>query len=153
MVSSMESDEARRQLHEIERGEAASWLHFADYDRWQPLAFGVWASTFVLSLGLLDGSPRSLATLALITAPWAYVAWDRQRRAVYPSGPMPPELRRSTWALVALSIVVAILSSSVYFAAGAWAAALAAGVATAGAVELYGRVYAADAERVRRRLT
>ena len=148
----MESDEARRQLHEIERGEAASWLHFAGHEWWQPLGFGIWSAAFVLSLGMLQGPPRSLVTLALIAAPLAYVRWDRQRRAVYPQGPMPRELWRSTWALVSLSIAVALFSPSVYFAAGAWVAALATGLATAAAVELYGRVYAADAERVRRRL-
>ena len=148
----MESDEARRQLREIERGEAASWLHFADHEWWLPVGFGIWAGAFVLSLGLLEGPPRGLATLALLAAPMVYVGWDRRRRAVYPQGPMPRELWRSTCALVALSIAVALLSPSVYFASGVWVAALATGIATAAAVELYGRVYAADTDRARRRL-
>jgi len=148
----MESHEARDQLHEIERGEAASWLHFAGHERWLPLGFGTWAGTFVLTMGLLDGALRSLAMLALIAAPLAYVAWDRARRPVYPQGPMPHELRRSSWALVVLSLGIALLSPSVYFAAGVWVAAATTALATAPAVELYGRIYASDAGRVRRRL-
>ncbi|MCP3423286.1 hypothetical protein [Nocardioides pinisoli] len=147
----MESAEARRLFREIERGEAASWLHFARRRRWQPLVFGVWAGMFVLSTAL-DGAARSLAALALIAAPLAYVARDRQRREVYPQGRMPRELRRSTWALVVLSPAVALLAFVVHVTAGTWLAAAATAVATVVAAEVYGRLYSADAEQVRRRL-
>lgn len=148
----MESDEVRRQIREIERGEAASWLHFAGHEWWQPLGLGAWAGVFVLSMGLLDGGTRSLALLALIAAPLLYGEWDRRRRAVYPQSRMPREMWRSTAALLILSPGVAILAATAYFAAGVGVAAATAAVATTVLVELYGRVYVADAERVRRRL-
>lgn len=148
----MESNEVRAQLLASERGEAASWLAFAKVDWWMAPSVGAWAFVFVWVAGIASDFVRPFATLALIFVPLAAAHWDKSRRGVYPSGSMPREFRRSSWALGALALSVAVVGGAVYFAAPLWLAALVVGLLAATVTEVYSRMYAADAARVRRRL-
>lgn len=147
----MESDDVREHLRHAERGEAAAWLTYSTHEWWQPLLFGAWAGAFVLGQSLAGGTSR-LLSLVLALLPLLYILWDRRRRPVYPIGSMPREMRRSTWVLAALSAVIIGLTWSTYTAASPGVGAVVAAVSTAVALELYGRVYDADAARVRARL-
>src|SRR5262245_41189236 len=96
-VSGMESnshrDSVREQLHEIERGEAASWVVYPPTPIGWPVGFGLWAAAFALVIGLLDGAVQGLVQVGLALAIGLAVAWDRRRRGTYPSGRPPRELR------------------------------------------------------------
>jgi hypothetical protein len=155
-LSNMESNQDREstqaQLHEIDRGEVASWVVYPPTPAWWPVFFGLWSAALVLVIGLLDGKTRSLTQLALVVVLLAFLAWDRRRRGTYPSGAPPREF---TWAIVGLTVAclaVAGLAWLVGAQVNVWAAAAIAGVGAWAADAWYEHRYAAIAAGIRERL-
>lgn len=155
-LSDMETDgprhSLREQLHEIERGESASWVVYPPTPRWWAVAFGGWAATLALVIGLLDGAVQSMVQLALVLVLCLMVAWDRRRRGSYPSGRPPRELHRAMLSLALGSTVVAGLAWGVGEQVGVGAAAAVAGAGGYAVVAWYEHQYAAAAARIRERL-
>jgi hypothetical protein len=152
-VSIMESnDDLRAQLREAERGEAASWVTYDAGSWWEPPLFGLWAAALVLSLGYLDGQAQALANLALVGFSFAFIWWQRRVRGVYPVHGAPREFGRSSLFFFPGVAVLVLAASVVYFLVEPWLAAVVVALATWAFVEVYGRLYEADAARVRRRI-
>jgi hypothetical protein len=142
----------RAQLHEIERGESASWVVYPPTPAWWALGFGLWAAALTLVVGLLDGLGNALATLGLVAVMGLAMAWDRRRRGTYPTGSPPRELRPAILRLVLGAVVVGGVA---WFAGAQIGLGVAVAVAAVGAwavVWWYEREYAATAARVRERL-
>lgn len=148
----MENDDLVAQLREADRGEAASWLAFAQVDAWVAPMFGLWAFAFVCVAGSFAESTRVFGMLLVTLAPIAFVLWDKRRRPVYPTGRMPREFWVSTVALVVLALAVTAVGMGVHFASNLWIAAIVTGLCTTAAVAFYGQLYARDADRLRRRI-
>ena len=144
--------ELQEQLHEIERGESASWVVYPRTPLWWPIGFGVWAAVFALTLGLLDGVVQALIELGLVLVMCAAMVWDRRRRGTYPTGQPPRELRPAMTILVLGAVVVGLLSWLVGAQLSIWLAAIVAGVGAWVVVSWYEHSYAAIAARVRERL-
>ena len=153
----MESDENReavlQQLHEIERGEAASWVVYPPTPRWWAVGYGLWAATFTLVVGLLDGATQALAQLGLVLAIGLMVGWDRRRRGTYPSGRPPREFNGAILRMVLGVAAVVGLAGLVGYLLNVWPAAAVAGIGAYAVVARYEHEYAAIAARIRERLT
>ena len=52
--------ELQQQLHEIERGENASWVVYPRTPAWWAIGFGLWAAALALTVGRLDGIVEAL---------------------------------------------------------------------------------------------
>lgn len=144
--------ELQEQLHEIERGETASWVIYPRTPPWWAVGFGLWAAALTLTIGRLEGMIQALVELGLIAVMGGTMAWDRRRRGSYPTGRPPRELRPAIGRLVLGAIVVTGVAwllaaqfsvglASVSAAVGAWAV-----------VSWYEHSYAAIAARVRERM-
>ncbi len=151
MESDSRSEALRTQLHEIERGERASWVVYPPTPAWWPVGFGLWAATLALVIGLLDGALQALAEGALIAVMGLAMGWDRRRRGTYPSGRPPRELYRPILTLVLGAAAVASLAWLVGARLDVWVAAVVAGVGCWGLVAWYEREYAAVAALLRQR--
>lgn len=151
MATTGDRDSAREQLRELERGETASWVVYPPTPVWWPASFGVWAATFAVAVGLLDGVPRSLAQLALVLLLLPALAWDRRRRGTYPSGRPPRELHAPILRMVVGAVAVAGLAWLTGVQVARWPAAAVAGIGAFVVIRLYEREYAAVAARIRER--
>lgn len=141
----------QEQLHEIERGESASWVVYPPTPFWWAPAFGLWSAALALVVGLLDGIVESLALLGLVAVMFLAMAWDRRRRGTYPSGRPPRELRPAIARLVLGAVVVGGAAWIVGVQVGlGWAVAIAA-IGAWAVVAWYEHEYAAIAARVRER--
>ncbi len=140
------------QLHEIERGEAASWVVYPPTPIWWPVGFGVWAATFTVAVGLLDGTTRGLAQLGLPALIGVAVAWDRRRRGTYPTGRPPREFRG---AILRMLLGAASVGGAAWLVAdqvSLWLGAAIAGTGLFAVVARYEHAYAVAAARIRDRL-
>lgn len=140
------------QLHEIERGETASWVVYPPTPVWWAVAFGLWAGALALVIGLLDGALQAVTQLVMVVVIGLMMAWDRRRRGTYPSGRPPRELRR---ALSRMALGVAGVAGAAWLAGeqlSVWAAAGIAGVGIYAVVSWYEHEYAVAAARIRERL-
>jgi hypothetical protein len=153
----MENDRVRdplhEQLHEIERGESASWVVYPPTPLWWAPGFGLWAATLTFVIGRLDGIVQGLAQLCLIAVMGLAIVWDRRRRGTYPSGRAPRELRPAIRRLVLGAVAVGGVA---WFIGAQVSLGLAAAVAALGSwavVAWYEHQYAAVAARVRERLS
>ncbi len=152
METNGDPEATRRQLHEIERGEAASWINYPPTPVWWSVGFGVWAAAFALVVGLLEGSTRALAQVGLISAVALLIAWDRRRRGTYPTGRPPRELNGPILRMV---LWVAVVGGVAWLAGeqvSVWLAAAIAGVGAFAVVARYEHEFAAAAARLRERL-
>ncbi|MFL6134683.1 MAG: hypothetical protein ACJ72A_17895 [Nocardioidaceae bacterium] len=146
-------DSLREQLHEIKRGEAASWVVYPPTPLWWPVTFGLWAATLTLVVGLLDGAVQSITQLVLILAISLMMAWDRRRRGTYPSGRPPRDFHRAILLMVFGAAAVAGVAWVAAELLSVWAAAAVAGVGACAVVSWYEHEYAAIAARIRDGLT
>ena len=151
MESNGGPDSVRQQLHEIDRGEAASWVVYPPTPVWWSVSFGLWAATFALVVGLLDGAVQSFAQLGLVLLLVLVMAWDRRRRGTYPSGRPPRELNGPILRLALGAPAVAALAWLAGEQVGVWLAAGVAGLGAFAVVARYEHEYAAAAARVRER--
>ena len=155
-VSSVESDATRedlaRQLHEIERGEAAPWLVAPATGWWWPAAFGVWTATYTLTTGLLDGLPQSLLLLVHVLVMLAVVRRMRQVRGTDARGRSPRELVAPFVVLVVGALVVAAVVWGVCLQVGVVPGAVVGLVLAWALVAAYERLHARAVVRVRERL-
>jgi hypothetical protein len=152
METNRPRNELQEQLHEIERGESASWVVYPPTPAWWAVGFGLWAAALTLTIGSLEGIVEALIELGLIVVMGGLMAWDRRRRGTYPTGRPPRELRPAIVRLVMGAIVVggvawlvgaqfSVVLAAVIAAVGAWAV-----------VSWYEHSYAAVAGRLRERL-
>jgi hypothetical protein len=142
----------QEQLHEMERGETASWIVYPPTPAWWAVGFGLWAACFVLVVGVLDGTVEALAELGLVLGIGAMMGWDRRRRGTYPNGRPPREFH---WAIVRMVLGAAAVGGLAWLAGSQLSLGLAAVIAGAGAwavVAWYEHEYAAIAARLRARL-
>lgn len=146
-------DDLQEQLHEIERGESASWVVYPPTPAWWAIGFGLWAAALALTIGWLGGILQALVELGLIAVMGGVMAWDRRRRGTYPTGRPPRELR----ATIGLFVLGAIVVGGVAWFVGAqFSVGLAAVIAACGTwavVSWYEHSYAVFAARVRERMT
>ncbi len=149
MESQSEHDSVRRQLHEIERGEAASWVVYPPTPAWWPVAYGIWAAAFALVVGLLEGGAKSLSQLGLICLVGVMAVWDRRRRGTYPTGRPPRALNGPILRMVAGAVAVAVAAWVAGELVGVWPAAAVAGLGAWAVVTFYEREYAAVAADIR----
>ncbi len=153
----MENDDSHdalvRQLHEIEWGEAAPWVSYPPMGWWWPPAFGVWAGTYTLTAGLLDGFARSAVYLLHLLVMLAAIWWMRRVRGTYPTGRSPRELKGPLLMLFGGAGLVGLAAWGCYEVLGVWAAASAAALLSWALVAAYERSYDRAAARVRERLT
>jgi len=153
----MENDRAgqslQQQLHEIERGESASWIVYPPTPWWWPVSFGLWAAVFTLVVSQLDGFVESISLLGLVALMGLAMVWDRRRRGTYPSGSPPREL----WpAIAGLTVGAAVVAGLAWLAGEQLSVWLAVAVAAVGAwavVAWYEHTYAGIAARLRERAT
>src|SRR3954451_3845347 len=142
-------DSLQRQLHEIERGESASWVVYPPTPAWWPVAFGLWAAALTLTIGWLEGIAQALTQVSLVAVMGMAMAWDRRRRGTYPSGRPPRELKPAMGGLVSGTTAV---GGSAWLVGEQVSVGLAAAIAAAGSwavVFWYERWYALIAARVR----
>lgn len=152
MESDAHRDSVQQQLHEIERGEAASWVVYPPTPIWWAVGYGLWAAAFALVVGLLDGTAQALTQLGLVLTIALMVAWDRRRRGTYPSGRPPHEFN---WAILRMMLGAAAVAGLAWLAGeqlSVWLAAAVAGVGSFAVVARYEHEYAAIAARIRERL-
>ena len=64
METNRPRNELQRQLHEIERGENASWVVYPPTPAWWAAGFGLWAAALTLTIGWLEGIVQALIELA-----------------------------------------------------------------------------------------
>lgn len=145
-------EDIQEQLHQIERGETASWVVYPPTPLWWALLFGVWAGVFALTLGFLDDLTQSLVLLALVLVLFVVMAWDRRRRGTYPSGCPPRELHPAIGLLVAGAIIIGVACWLVGTLLDVWLATGLAVVLSTALIAWYERRYAVIAARVRERL-
>lgn len=148
----MENDELTAQMREIERGEAAGWIDYADPPAWFPVYFGAYGAILAAAIGYLDGWVAALVEVALVGSALILITRMRRRRGTWPTGNAPRELRRSTAVLVGGAIAVGLLCWLVGAQVSVFAAVVLAGVLSAALVVWYRREYAAGVAAVRRRL-
>ncbi len=151
MESDGNADSVRQQLHEIDRGESASWVVYPATPVWWPVSFGLWAATFALVVGLLDGAVQSFAQLGLVLLLVLAMVWDRRRRGTYPSGRPPRELSGPILHMVLGALAVVALAWLAGEQVGVWPAAGVAGCGALAVVARYEHEYAAASARVRER--
>jgi hypothetical protein len=121
METNRPRNELQEQLHEIERGENASWVVYPRTPAWWAIGFGLWAAALTLTIGRLEGVVQALIELGLIAVMGGAMAWDRRRRGTYPTGRPPRELRPAIGILVLGAIVVgASPGSSARSSASGW---------------------------------
>lgn len=151
MENNLPHDELQEQLHEIERGENASWVLYPPTPAWWAIGFGLWTAALTLTIGWLEGVVQALVEFGLVAVMGGAMAWDRRRRGTYPTGRPPRELRPAFLRLVLGAIAV----GGVAWLVGAQLnVALAAAIAAVGAwivVSSYEHSYAVIAARVRER--
>lgn len=153
MENDHERDQLHEQLHEIERGESASWVVYPPTPAWWALGFGVWAGLLALAIGLLDGLVQALVQLLLVLVMGVFVGVDRARRGTYPAGRPPRELTPAIVRMVAGALVVGCVSWLLGEQVGVWLAAAVAALGAWAVVAFYDHEYAVIAARVRERLT
>ncbi|WP_182526500.1 hypothetical protein [Nocardioides dongkuii] len=153
MESAPDPEAIRNQLRDVERGELVSWVVYPPTPIWWPVLFGLWAASFALAVGLLDGVVRSLVQLATVLVLFTAVAWDRKRRGTYPSGRPPRELTRPMLLMVLGCVAVAGTGWAVGEQVDVWWAAVVVGLGGFGVVAWYEHEYAAVAARLRERLS
>lgn len=152
METDSDGDSLPEQLHEIERGEAASWVVYPPTPLWWPVALGLWAATLALVIGLLDGTAQAITQLAMVLVIGLMLAWDRRRRGTYPSGRPPRDLHRVIFLMVLGAAAVAGTAWLAGEQISVWAAAAIAGVGAYAVVSWYEHEYAVIAARIRDRL-
>jgi len=145
-------DSVQQQLHEIERGETASWVVYPPTPIWWAVGCGVWAAAFALVVGLLEGTAQALTQLGLVLTIGLVVAWDRRRRGTYPSGRPPREFHSAILRMMLGAAAVAGLAWLAGEQVSVWLAAAIAGVGSFAVVARYEHEYAAVAARIRERL-
>lgn len=146
------TDELRQQLHEIDRAQAATWLHYPPTPWWWAPYFAAWTAALVLSVGYLPGWGSALANLALVAASGFLISYQRRHRGTWPTGSIPRELHRPLWTLLGGSVVLAAVATALGFLVSVWASAVVTGALVGALVWWYERAYARAAERARRRL-
>lgn len=127
MVSTMESNELRDQLREIERAEASPYVDYRPSPWWWLPGFAFWAAAMVAvqdlhwSAGDDRGAASTIlvltATLGLAAVIGAYLAWYTRYNGTMPAlfGRKPPEIRRAyavyfvAYALALLAILGTVL--------------------------------------------
>jgi hypothetical protein len=152
MVSSMESDEFRQSLREVERGEASTWIDYPPVPAWWAPFFGLWTFVFGLNLAYVEGPTASLVDLALVVVTLGLVAWQRRTRGTYPTRRMPRELVPSLVGLLLGVAAIGLLGWLVGFLTAGWVAAIVAGLAAWALVARYEAAYARVAQKIRARL-
>lgn len=161
MVSTMESNEqqdARAQLRDLERAEAAPYIDYPPTPWWSYVATGLWAAAYVATLGWWrdGGSPIVVAAvmIALSALVGAYLGWYKGYHGAPPAvlGRKPREIRI---AYLQYSVGIAALVGVVVLAwwlAGTIVATVVAGVGTVIGYRLYEIAYARAAGATRARL-
>jgi hypothetical protein len=152
METNRPRDELLQQLHEIERGESASWVVYPPTPAWWAVGFGAWAAVLTMTVGRLDGVVEAIVELGLIAVMGGAMAWDRRRRGTYPTGRPPRELRPAVGRLVLGVIVVGSVAWLVGAQVSVGLAAVIAAVGAWAVVSWYEHSYAVIAARVRERL-
>lgn len=151
----MESErgELAAELRQADRAAAAPWIDYPATPAWYPVATGLWAALFCLTMAIPDESPkRALALLALVLIELAFVAWYRRRRGTWPRGRAPEEISKVMRAFVLGALAVLGVVGLTLWLAAPWVAAIVAFVVVTPSVAWYERVYAAAAARARTRL-
>ena len=152
METNRPRNELQQQLHEIERGEYASWVVYPRTPAWWAVAFGLWAAALALTVGRLEGIVQALIELGLIAVMGGAMVWDRRRRGTYPTGRPPRELRPAIGRLVLGAIVVGGVAWLVGAQLSVGLAVIIAAVGAWAVVSWYEHSYAAISARVRDRL-
>ena len=152
MESHRDRDALQEQLHEIERGESASWVVYPPTPFWWALGFGLWAGGLALVIGLMDGLPQALTQLGLVLLMLLSMALDRRRRGTYPTGSPPRELNPAIARMAAGAAVVGGVSWFAGEQLGVWPAVAFAAVGAWAVVAWYEHEYAVIAARVRERV-
>lgn len=148
-----EREQILAQLRESDRGEAAPWLSW-EPPRWHSAFFAAWTFVFVAHRGLGDNHVLgSTPVLLALTVVAGALLWAQRRSVgVYPTGPMPRELRRPMAGWMAVYVAVLATAWTLTAVAPWWLVALGGAAATYAALEAYRRSYHRAAQRAGARI-
>ncbi|GAB3089599.1 hypothetical protein GCM10027215_39460 [Nocardioides zeae] len=163
MVSIMESNDVRAQLHALERAEAAPYVDQRPSPWWFAPAFGAWFGVMAAVQDFhwshdVSSMWQALVTLAILVPMaaliGAYTSWHQRYHGAWPKlvGPKPPEIRRVYRLYFLAFVVVAAALVGVALLVPWWVTGAVTAVVAYGFLVAYERVYERAAAAVRERL-
>lgn len=163
MVSIMETNDVRAQLHDLERAEAAPYVDQRPSPWWFAPAFALWFGVMAAVQDFhwstdVDSTWQALVTLAILIPMaaliGAYTSWHQRYHGAWPKlvGPKPPEIRRVYRVYFVMFLLAAAALVGLALVVPWWVTGPVTAVVAYGCLAAYERIYERAAAAVRERL-